>query len=116
MPSEQPLRVDGATVSRDSVVDARLQTGRDTRYLFGALATLLSAVLLPTLAVAAGVPFLTVLPVGALLFLVTPVGLALWLRSSMTTLVVETAEKTYRERVTDDRARAEAVVETLGRE
>jgi len=114
MTGEGPLRVGETTIPRDAVVDAELRTGRDVRYLVAALAALLSAVLLPTLAVAVGVSFPTVFPLGALLFLATPVGLALWLRSSPTTLVVETNEETYRERVTDDRAWAEAVVEEFG--
>lgn len=114
MTSDEPIRIDGTTVPRESVVDAELRTSRDVRYLLAALGALLLAVLLPTLAVAVGVPFPTVFPVGVLLFLLTPIGLALWLQSSMTTLVVETTEGTYRERVTDDIERAEAVVEEVG--
>lgn len=114
MTGEEPLHVAGTAVPRDAVLDAGLRTGRDVRYLVAALGSLLAGVLVPTLAVAVGVPFLTVFPVGVLLFLASPVGLALWLRSSVTTLVVETREETYRERVTDDRAWAEAVVEEFG--
>lgn len=88
MTGEEPLRVDGARVRPEAVVDAELRTGRDDRYLVAALA--------------------------ALLFFVTPVGLALWLRSSPTTLMVETHDGTYRERVADDRAWAEGVVEEFG--
>jgi hypothetical protein len=114
MTSEGPLRVGGTAVPRESVVDAELRTGRDVRYLLAALAALLSAVLLPTLAVAVGVPFPSVFPVGALLFLLALVSLARWLRSSVTRLVVETSEGTHRERVPDDRAWAETVVEEFG--
>lgn len=114
MAAEESVRIDGTTVPRESVVDAELRTGRDVRYLVAALAALLSAVLFPTLAVALGIPFSTVFPVAVLLFLATPVGLALWLRSSVTTLVVEIHEETYRERVTDDRAWAETIVEEVG--
>jgi len=113
MTAEGPLRIGGTAVPRESIVDAELQTGRDVRYLVAALAALLSAVLLPTLAVALGVPFPAVFPLGVLLFLATPVGLGLWLRSSATTLVVETHEETHRERVADDSAWAETVVKEL---
>ncbi|MFB6117941.1 hypothetical protein [Halosegnis sp.] len=115
-PSEEPLVVNDTTVDPATIQSARIVSGgRDTRPLIAGLAALLLAVLVPTAAVGAGVDFLTVAPVAAGLFLATPVGLALWLRSGERLLVVETDERTLREPVTDEE-RAERIVKEYRRQ
>ncbi|MFC7175938.1 hypothetical protein [Halosegnis marinus] len=105
------VTVGGETVARETVRSVRVETGRDVRPLVGGLASLLLGVLVPTGAVAAGVPFPTVFPLGVLLFLASGVGLALWLRSSVATLVVETESGTLRERCEDEAAAADRAAE-----
>jgi hypothetical protein len=66
-----------------SAVRSVERTGsRDVRYLVAGLASLTLAVLVPTLAVGAGVEFFAVVPLAAVLALGCPVGLGLWFRSS----------------------------------
>jgi hypothetical protein len=110
----EPVVVDGTRVDPDAVTAARVETSRDVRLLAGGLAALLAGVAGPTAAVAVGVPFATVIPFGVGLFLLSAGGLALWLRSLVPTLVVETPEATYRERL-DEPDRGEQLVEELSR-
>jgi hypothetical protein len=109
-----PVEIEGTHVDPAAVTAARVETGRDVRFLVGGLAALLVGVAGPTAAVALGVSFGTVFPLGVGLFLLAPVGLALWLRSSVATLVVETAEATHRERL-EDPERGERLVARLSR-
>lgn len=115
--TDRMIRVDDERVEPSAVTNARLiPSGRDTPPLVAALASLLLAVLVPTFAIAVGIDFVTVVPIGVVLFLFTPVGLVVWLRSGTQVLVVETEEATYRERLDEeDTARAERIVEQHGR-
>jgi hypothetical protein len=109
-----PVTVGGTRVDPATVTAARVERRRDVRPLVGGLAALFAGVAGPTAAVALGVRFTTVLPLGVGLFLLGAGGLALWLRSSVATLVVETAETTHRERL-DDPERGERLVDRLSR-
>jgi hypothetical protein len=60
----------------------RVTLGRDLRYLYAGLASLTLAVLVPTLAVGAGIAFASVVPVGAVLAVGCPAGMVLWFRST----------------------------------
>ena len=113
---EETVRVADEVVDATAVQQARIQPGgRNTHPLVAGLASLLLAVVVPTVAVGTGTDFLAVAPVGAALFLAAPVGLALWLRSGQRVLVVEAATTTYREPLdAENEARAERIVEEYG--
>lgn len=81
----EPVGVDACSVDPDAVITARVETSRDIRLLAGGLTALPVGVAGPTAAVALGVAFAIVVPFGSGLFLFPPVGLALWLRSSVAT-------------------------------
>lgn len=71
------------TLGLDAVTGVRRTSGdRNSRFLVAGLAALTLAVVLPTVAAAANVPFFTVAPAAALLAIACPFGLFLWYRSS----------------------------------
>jgi hypothetical protein len=110
----EPVGVDACSVDPDAVITARVETSRDIRLLAGGLTALPVGVAGPTAAVALGVAFAIVVPFGIGLFLFPPVGLALWLRSSVATLVTEARETTSHQRL-DDPERGKRLIEELNR-